>query len=158
MNLRRRTLHHLAAATLGVAALGTALPALAADPRVQFDTSEGSFVLELADSVPHPGDVFQKDGYLFRVQSMRGRRVAMLRVTAPEPPKPEPAEHADDQDQKDKDAKKDSKGLKLRKDKKDKDQSKGDDESKDEERQEQAQERMAEAREETSDGLTPDVD
>ncbi|MGN0055436.1 MAG: hemolysin family protein [Atopobiaceae bacterium] len=123
----------------------------------EYETIAG-FVLELADSVPHPGDVFQKDGYLFRVQSMRGRRVAMLRVTAPEPPKPEPAEPADDQDQKDKDAKKDSKGLKLRKDKKDKDQSKGDDESKDEERQEQAQERMAEAREETSDGLTPDVD
>ena len=45
----------------------------------------GGFVFELADSVPHPGDVFEKDGYHFRIQSMRGRRIAMLRVTAPEP-------------------------------------------------------------------------
>ena len=39
----------------------------------------------MADKLPQPGDVITKDGYTFRVQSMRGRRVAMLRVTAPEP-------------------------------------------------------------------------
>ena len=43
------------------------------------------FVLDLADGLPRPGDVFAVDGYTFRVQSMRGRRVAMLRVSAPDP-------------------------------------------------------------------------
>ena len=50
----------------------------------EFETIAG-FVLELADSVPRPGDVFELDGYTFRVQSMRGRRLSTLRVTAPEP-------------------------------------------------------------------------
>ena len=45
----------------------------------------GGFVFELADSVPRPGDVFEKNGYHFRIQSMRGRRISMMRVTAPEP-------------------------------------------------------------------------
>jgi putative hemolysin len=54
------------------------------DDSAEFETIAG-FVLELADSVPQPGDVFACDGYRFRVQSMRGRRVSMLRVTAPEP-------------------------------------------------------------------------
>ena len=35
--------------------------------------------------MPRPGDVIEKDGYQFRVQSMRGRRLSMLRVIAPEP-------------------------------------------------------------------------
>ncbi len=48
----------------------------------EYETIAG-FVLELADSVPHPGDVFECKGYRFRVQSMRGRRLSMLRVTAP---------------------------------------------------------------------------
>ena len=42
-------------------------------------------MLDLADSVPQPGDVFEHEGYSFRVQSMRGRRLSMLRVTAPVP-------------------------------------------------------------------------
>lgn len=74
------------------------------EDNAEYETIAG-FVLELADSVPHPGDVFTKDGYQFRVQSMRGRRVAMLRVTAPAPEKPsednsrESAEgHSDDGD------------------------------------------------------------
>ena len=50
----------------------------------EYETVAG-FVLELADKLPRPGDVFEKDGYQFRVQSMRGRRLSMLRVTAPEP-------------------------------------------------------------------------
>ena len=49
----------------------------------EYETIAG-YILELADKVPHPGDVFTKDGYTFRVQSMRGRRVSLLRVTAPE--------------------------------------------------------------------------
>ena len=54
------------------------------DDSSEFETIAG-FVLELADSVPQPGDVFEREGYQFRVQSMRGRRLSMLRVTAPEP-------------------------------------------------------------------------
>lgn len=50
----------------------------------EYETVAG-FVLELADKLPHPGDVIEKDGYQFRVQSMRGRRLSMLRVVAPEP-------------------------------------------------------------------------
>ena len=54
------------------------------DDSSEFETIAG-FVLELADSVPQPGDVFEREGYHFRVQSMRGRRLSMLRVTAPAP-------------------------------------------------------------------------
>ena len=50
----------------------------------EYETVAG-FILELADSVPEPGEVFEVQGYQFRVQSMRGRRIALLRVTAPEP-------------------------------------------------------------------------
>ena len=52
------------------------------DDSAEFETIAG-FVLDLADSVPRPGDVFECDGYQFMVQSMRGRRLSMLRVTAP---------------------------------------------------------------------------
>ena len=54
------------------------------DDSAEFETIAG-YVLDLADSVPQPGDVFEHEGYSFRVQSMRGRRLSMLRVTAPEP-------------------------------------------------------------------------
>ena len=54
------------------------------DDSSEFETIAG-FVLDLADSVPQPGDVFECEGYRFLVQSMRGRRLSMLRVTAPEP-------------------------------------------------------------------------
>lgn len=50
----------------------------------EYETIAG-FVLELAARLPRPGDVFEQDGYQFRVQSMRGRRLSMLRVVAPEP-------------------------------------------------------------------------
>jgi putative hemolysin len=54
----------------------------------EYETIAG-FITDMADKLPRPGDVITKDGYTFRVQSMRGRRVAMLRVTAPEPAKEE---------------------------------------------------------------------
>ncbi len=48
MPLTRRTLTRLAAsATLAAAALGIALPAFAADPKVKFVTTDGDFVVEL---------------------------------------------------------------------------------------------------------------
>jgi putative hemolysin len=50
----------------------------------------GGFVFELADSVPRPGDVFEKQGYQFRIQSMRGRRISMMRVSAPAPESEQP--------------------------------------------------------------------
>ena len=60
----------------------------------EYETVAG-FVLELADKLPHPGDVIEKDGYQFRVQSMRGRRLSMLRVVAAEPPAGDENDNAD---------------------------------------------------------------
>ena len=48
-----------------------------------YETVAG-FVLEIADKLPRPGDEFVREGYIFHVQSMRGRRVSMVRVIAPE--------------------------------------------------------------------------
>ena len=45
-------------------------------------------MLELADKLPRPGDSFEVDGFEFHVQSMRGRRVSLLRVTAPQEEEP----------------------------------------------------------------------
>ena len=50
----------------------------------EFETIAG-FVLDVADRLPRPGDVIEHEGYQFIVQSLRRRRVAMLRVVAPEP-------------------------------------------------------------------------
>lgn len=61
----------------------------------EFETVAG-FVLDLADSVPSPGEVFTVDGYTFRVQSLRGRRIALLRVTAPETPAEDDEEDAEE--------------------------------------------------------------
>ncbi|MBS0401861.1 MAG: peptidylprolyl isomerase, partial [Proteobacteria bacterium] len=53
MFLPRRTLARLGATLVATAALGTALPALAADPRVKFVTTDGDFVVELyPDAAP----------------------------------------------------------------------------------------------------------
>ncbi len=48
----------------------------------EFETVAG-FVLDLADKLPEPGDLFMVEGYKFRVQTLHGRRIALLRVTAP---------------------------------------------------------------------------
>ena len=47
MIFSRRTLTRAAASVVAIAALGTALPAFAADPRVKFVTTEGEFVIEV---------------------------------------------------------------------------------------------------------------
>ena len=47
MMFSRRTLHRAATGVLAAGALGLALPALAADPRVKFVTTEGEFVIEV---------------------------------------------------------------------------------------------------------------
>ncbi len=49
----------------------------------EYETIAG-FVLDLAGHLPRPGEAFEKDGYVFRVQSMRRRRLSLLRVIAPE--------------------------------------------------------------------------
>lgn len=56
----------------------------------EYETIAG-FVLDVADGLPRPGQVFEKAGWTFRVQSMRGRRIALLRVVAPEPRESESA-------------------------------------------------------------------
>lgn len=66
----------------------------------EFETIAG-FVLDQADSLPEPGEVITMDGYKFRVQSVRGRRIAMLRVTAPEQVSDE--DKSEDSDASDKD-------------------------------------------------------
>ena len=48
-----------------------------------YETIAG-WLLELSDSVPDIGDVFEVAGYKFKVQSMRGQRISLIRVTAPE--------------------------------------------------------------------------
>lgn len=50
----------------------------------EYETIAG-FVLDQADKLPRPGDIFEHEGWTFAVQSMRGRRVTMLKVTGPEP-------------------------------------------------------------------------
>ncbi len=63
----------------------------------EYETVAG-FVLELADSVPEPGESYEEEGYRFVVQSMRGRRIALLRVTAPEPQAEPDEEQAEEQE------------------------------------------------------------
>ena len=48
----------------------------------EYETIAG-WLLELCDSVPDIGEVFEKQGYKFKVQSMRGQRISLIRVTAP---------------------------------------------------------------------------
>ncbi len=50
-----------------------------------YETIAG-WILELCDSVPDIGEVFAVEGYKFKVQSMRGQRISLIRVIAPEEP------------------------------------------------------------------------
>lgn len=59
-----------------------------------YETVAG-FILDLGDGVPSVGAVFEIDGWRFRVQSMRGRRIALMRVFAPESSDAENAEKGD---------------------------------------------------------------
>lgn len=62
-----------------------------------YETIAG-FILDIADSLPEPGDMFTIEGYRFRVQSVRGRRISMLRVIAPEPKEDEEGADAEAQE------------------------------------------------------------
>ena len=61
-----------------------------------YETIAG-WILELSDSVPDIGEVFEVQGYKFKVQSMRGQRISLIRVTAPETVAA-PAKRADGED------------------------------------------------------------
>lgn len=48
----------------------------------EYETIAG-WILDLCDSLPDIGEVFEADGYKFKVQSMRGQRISLVRVIAP---------------------------------------------------------------------------
>ena len=50
----------------------------------EYETIAG-FVLDQADSLPNAGEKFVVDGWTFKVVSVRGRRIAKVRVSAPKP-------------------------------------------------------------------------
>ena len=50
--------------------------------QADYETIAG-WILELCDSVPDIGEVFEVEGYKFKVQSMRGQRISLIRVIAP---------------------------------------------------------------------------
>ncbi len=70
--------------------------------------------MDLCDSVPDIGEVFEVDGYKFKVQSMRGQRISLIRVIAPAP-EPKPEELQDEEKDKRADKKGAAKGDKPEK-------------------------------------------
>ena len=52
------------------------------DESDEFDTVAGWLLAKLG-KIPSPGEAYERDGYRFKVQAMRRRRIARLRVTAP---------------------------------------------------------------------------
>ena len=54
------------------------------DESDEYETVAG-WILELCGSVPSIGEVFEVDGYKFKVQSMRGQRISLIRVIGPDP-------------------------------------------------------------------------
>lgn len=61
-----------------------------------YETVAG-WILDMCDSVPDIGEVFERDGYKFKVQSMRGQRISLIRVTGPDPTEaPKEAEDGDE--------------------------------------------------------------
>ncbi len=54
----------------------------------EYETIAG-WILDICDGVPDIGEVFEAEGYRFRVQSMRGQRISLIRVIAPEESAPE---------------------------------------------------------------------
>ena len=48
-----------------------------------YETIAG-WIMDFRDSVPDIGEIFEVEGYKFKVQSMRGQRISLIRVIAPE--------------------------------------------------------------------------
>lgn len=61
----------------------------------EYETMAG-WLLEMFDSVPQPGDFYEKDGYTFKVQSMRRRRISLIRVSRIDLPSPEEGESSEE--------------------------------------------------------------
>jgi putative hemolysin len=60
----------------------------------EYETVAGWMLAKLGH-IPVPGETFERNGFSFRVQAMRRRRIARIRVTGPEPvevPEGEPAD------------------------------------------------------------------
>ena len=56
-----------------------------------YETIAG-WILEVCDGVPNIGEIIEAEGYKFKVQSMRGQRISLIRVIAPvEQERPEAA-------------------------------------------------------------------
>ena len=51
----------------------------------EYETVAG-WILDICDGVPNIGEVFEVEGFRFKVQSMRGQRISLIRVIAPEEP------------------------------------------------------------------------
>ena len=49
----------------------------------EYETIAG-WILDICDGMPNIGEVFEVEGYRFKVQSMRGQRISLIRVIAPE--------------------------------------------------------------------------
>lgn len=46
----------------------------------EYETMAG-WLLDSLDTLPQPGETYEKDGYVFKVQSMRRKRIALIRVS-----------------------------------------------------------------------------
>ena len=62
-----------------------------------YETIAG-WLLDDLDRIPQLGDVYEKEGYSFRIQQMRRRRISVIRVSAPSPAETQnPESEGDDQ-------------------------------------------------------------
>lgn len=46
----------------------------------EYETVAG-WLLDMIDTLPQPGDTYERDGYVFKIQSMRRKRIALVRVS-----------------------------------------------------------------------------
>lgn len=51
----------------------------------EYETMAG-WLLDMLDTLPQPGDIYETEGYTFKVQSMRRKRIALVRVSREEKP------------------------------------------------------------------------
>ncbi|MBS5451612.1 MAG: HlyC/CorC family transporter [Coriobacteriia bacterium] len=63
----------------------------------EYETIAG-WLMDEVDSLPREGDVYERDGWTFAVTKMDGRRIARVRVTAPEPGSAEGGDDASGED------------------------------------------------------------
>lgn len=61
----------------------------------EYETIAG-WLLDINDSLPHIGDTFEVEGWTFKVQSMRGRRISLIRAHAPSETVEQPNDSSED--------------------------------------------------------------